>query len=140
MDERRPGPQAQASEQLRIELHRDPQAPAAARAAVRTWCPALAGGPPRRETLLLLVSELVTNAVRHSRGPAEAPIRLTAGIAGEAVRVAVTDAGEGFTARARPQRDPDRMTVGGHGLYVVDQAASRWGVDRVGGTRVWFEV
>jgi anti-sigma regulatory factor (Ser/Thr protein kinase) len=126
---------------LRLDLRRDVQAPAIARAAVDGWCPELEGGQARLETLLLLVSEIVTNAVMHSRAPADAPIVLTASVAGQKVEVAVIDAGEGFTPPAR--RTPgasDRMTIGGYGLYVVDCAASRWGVDGVGGTRVWFEL
>ena len=105
---------------LRLDLPRDPEAPAAARAAVDRWWPELAGGIPRLETLLLLVSEVVTNGT---------------------VKVTVADAGEDFTPP--PRRSPrasEGMTIGGYGLYVVDKAASRWGVDRDGGTRVWFEL
>jgi serine/threonine-protein kinase RsbW len=126
---------------LRLDLRRDPQAPAIARSAVDAWCPELEGGQPRLETLLLLVSEIVTNAVMHSRAPADAPIVLTAGITGQNVGVAVIDGGEGFAPPDRHMpRASDRMTIGGYGLYVVDRAASRWGVDREGGTRVWFEL
>jgi anti-sigma regulatory factor (Ser/Thr protein kinase) len=126
---------------LRLDLRSNPEAPASARAAVSRWCPELAGGQARLETLLLLVSEVVTNAVMHSSAPADAPILLTASATGETVHVVVVDAGEGFTPPApRTPRASDRMTIGGYGLYVVDQAASRWGVDREGGTRVWFEL
>jgi anti-sigma regulatory factor (Ser/Thr protein kinase) len=126
---------------LRLDLRRDAQAPAAARTAVGAWCPDLDGGAPRLETLLLLVSEVVTNAVIHSRGPADAPILLTASVSGGNVQVAVVDAGEGFTPPARRSpRASDRITIGGYGLYVLDRGASRWGVDREGGTRVWFEL
>jgi anti-sigma regulatory factor (Ser/Thr protein kinase) len=126
---------------LRLELNRDQEAPAAARAAIGEWCPNLAGDEPRRDTLLLLVSELVTNAVLHSQGPPDAPIQLSASVEDERVRVDVVDAGKRFTPAAReaPRARP-HATIGGYGLYVVDQAASRWGVDRAGGTRVWFEI
>jgi anti-sigma regulatory factor (Ser/Thr protein kinase) len=135
----RGGPQA-GHGPLQIELDRDPQAPATARAAVNRWCPALAGGAPRRETLMLLVSELVTNAVLHSPGPNDAPIRVRASVEREAVRIAVTDPGDGFAPPPAGGRPGGRMTIGGYGLHVVDRAASRWGVDREGGTRVWFEL
>jgi anti-sigma regulatory factor (Ser/Thr protein kinase) len=126
---------------LRLELRREPDAAAAARAAVREWCPDLAGGPARRETLLLLVSELVTNAVLHSQAPADAPIRVRASVDEQRVRVEVTDAGKRFTRVSRePPRPGARTTIGGYGLYVVEQAANRWGVDRACGTRVWFEI
>lgn len=48
----------------------------------------------------------------------------------------MTDGGSGFTATPR---DPSRVT-GGYGLFLVAQEANRWGVDREGGTRVWFEL
>jgi anti-sigma regulatory factor (Ser/Thr protein kinase) len=77
----------------------------------------------------------------HSPAPTDAPIRVTARVEQEKVRVAVTDSGEGFDPpREQPPRVRERMTVGGYGLYVVDQAARRWGIDEEGGTRVWFEV
>ncbi|TMK25871.1 MAG: ATP-binding protein [Actinobacteria bacterium] len=126
---------------LRLDLPRDREAPAAARAAVDRWWPELAGGIPRLETLLLLVSEVVTNAVTHSRGPKDSPIFLTVNVTNGTVKVTVADAGEDFTPP--PRRSPrasEGMTIGGYGLYVVDKAASRWGVDRDGGTRVWFEL
>jgi anti-sigma regulatory factor (Ser/Thr protein kinase) len=84
---------------------------------------------------VLLVSEVVSNAVLHSLGPADAPVLLAATIGEEVVHIAVTDAGRGFTLR-RPEPRAD----GGYGLYLLDQAARRWGVDQVGGTRVWFEL
>jgi anti-sigma regulatory factor (Ser/Thr protein kinase) len=126
---------------LRLELARGEDAPAAARTAVSEWCPELEGGEPRRATLLLLVSELVTNAVLHSQGPADAPIRISASVEDERVRVEVTDAGRRFAPAARaPPAAGSRPRIGGYGLYMVDQVASRWGVDRACGTRVWFEV
>jgi anti-sigma regulatory factor (Ser/Thr protein kinase) len=96
---------------------------------------------PRRETLVLLVSELVTNAVVHSPAAPEAPIHLTAQVVEDRVRVAVTDAGDGFAPvpRVIPPA-AERLAEGGYGLYLVNRAASRWGVDREGGTRVWFEL
>jgi hypothetical protein len=77
----------------------------------------------------------------HSRDRADAPILLTASVIDETVHVAVTDTGDGFTPPSYENfKPPQRMTLGGYGLYVVDQAARRWGVDRDGGTRVWFEL
>jgi anti-sigma regulatory factor (Ser/Thr protein kinase) len=121
---------------LELEFKRDRDAPSLARAAVIGRCANCELGASLLHTLVLLVSELVSNAVLHSRGPADAPITLTARVSSEAVRVAVTDAGAGFTPMPRT---PD-AAQGGYGLYLLDKAASRWGVDRVGGTRVWFEL
>jgi hypothetical protein len=74
--------------------------------------------------------------VLHSAGPHDSAIELTAAVGQEAVRVTVTDAGEGFTPG---ERDPMRLD-GGYGLYLVDKAATRWGVDPQGPTSVWFEM
>lgn len=121
---------------MRISLGRDPQAPSLARAA-------LTGFIEQSElaselgTLTLLVSELVSNAVLHSDAPPASGIVLRAHLLEpDAVRVEVIDCGSGFTAAPR---DPARAH-GGYGLYLVEQQATRWGVDRDGGTRVWFEL
>lgn len=90
--------------ELRLQLARDEQAPAAARRAVEGWCPPeLSGGAPRRETLVLLVSEVVTNAVLHSPRSVEGPIELTARVEEELIRVMVTDPGDGFTPPEPPR-------------------------------------
>lgn len=52
------------------------------------------------------------------------------------VRVEVIDAGSGFNVRRRE----DIGSRGGYGLFLVDEQASRWGMDREGGTHVWFEL
>lgn len=122
-----------AATSLELDLQRSPEAPGIARAAVSGLCHERGLSPSLCHTLLLLVSEVVTNAVLHSNGPAEAPILLAASIAKNRIRVTVTDAGHGFTRT--PKRRGD-----GHGLYLLDKSASRWGVDQVGGTRVWFEL
>jgi anti-sigma regulatory factor (Ser/Thr protein kinase) len=127
---------------LLLELRRDVHAPRAARAAIEGWRPpGLAAAAPRRETLLLLVSELVTNAVVHSPAAPDAPIQVAAHVVEDRVSVAVTDAGEGFTPPRRVlPPSPRRLVEGGYGLYLVNRTASRWGIDREGGTRVWFEL
>jgi anti-sigma regulatory factor (Ser/Thr protein kinase) len=121
---------------FQLKLTRGVEAPAAARAAMTARRDAFDLGASLFHTLVLLVSEVVSNAVLHSHGPTDAPILLTATITEDVLRVAVTDAGEGFT----PEPPTPGLTKGGYGLYIVDKAASRWGVDRVGGTRVWFEL
>jgi anti-sigma regulatory factor (Ser/Thr protein kinase) len=120
---------------LELELQRNVEAPAIARAALSGLCNDLDVSRSRKHTLMLLVSEVVSNAVQHSPGPADAPVLLAATVGEEIVHIAVTDSGRGFT----PKRHDPRAD-GGYGLYLLDQAASRWGVDQVGGTRVWFEL
>jgi anti-sigma regulatory factor (Ser/Thr protein kinase) len=91
-------------------------------------------GSDHLETLRLLVSEVVTNAVRH--GSEGAPVQLHASWNSH-VRVEVVDDGAGFTPapRNRPLEEP-----GGFGLFLVGTLADRWGVETNDGTTVWFEL
>jgi len=134
------GPREGARERARklcMRLERDPQAPSLARAAVRDFSVESELSPGAGATLALLVSELVSNAVLHSDAPPRSGIALRARVLGErAVRVEVIDNGSGF---APEPRDPARA-IGGFGLFLVNSQAARWGVDREGGTRVWFEL
>jgi anti-sigma regulatory factor (Ser/Thr protein kinase) len=87
--------------------------------------------------LRLLVTELVTNSVRH--GAVESDwIALDVEIYANAVRVVVTDPGPGFEPECKPQ--PHRDRPGGWGLCLVDRLADRWGVDAGDATAVWFEM
>jgi anti-sigma regulatory factor (Ser/Thr protein kinase) len=85
------------------------------------------------ETATLLVSELVTNAVRHAQTDTEVTCR----IRGTGVRVEVADDSiEPATITDRGVTDPS-----GRGLRIVDALASAWGVaDRDEGKIVWFEL
>jgi two-component sensor histidine kinase len=90
--------------------------------------------PDVDHTVCLLVSEIVTNSIRHA-GLSEADrIVLAARLTDDYARIEVRDNGPGF--------DPDvRHDAQGFGLRMLDKLASRWGVDTDGqGTRVWFEV
>jgi anti-sigma regulatory factor (Ser/Thr protein kinase) len=86
------------------------------------------------DTLVLLVSEVVTNAVLHARSD----IRLDIQPAGELVRVEVHDG-----SPVEPRVHHFHLTSGtGRGLRMLEQLARRWGVesDPAGGKIVWFEV
>lgn len=88
---------------------------------------------PTLEEVKLLVSELVTNGIRHGGPSAENLITLELALNGK-LRCSVSDRGPGFIAGAR------RRTTGGWGLALVEQLATRWGVTRSPeGTHVWFE-
>jgi anti-sigma regulatory factor (Ser/Thr protein kinase) len=84
------------------------------------------------ETLRLLVSELVTNAVRHGDG--DEPLELHARWNDE-VHVEVCDHGVGFSPAPRIGALDE---PGGFGLYLVGRLADRWGVETADGTTVWF--
>ena len=121
---------------LSLELERNVGAPGVARVAVSEQLEAAGIDGDFKETVVLLVSEVVSNAVRHSEGPADATIALRATITAGGVRVAVTDPGAGFTPRPRDPHQPGA----GYGLYLVERSASSWGVESDGGTTVWFEL
>ena len=114
-------------------LPRSVDGPGIARRLLADWfAPALANSTlvPAR----LLVSELVSNAVRHGCGR----ITLRAQLRDGRLLVEVIDEGQGFERELR-ERDFERRGTGRWGLSVVDTESSRWGIGR-GTTRVWFEL
>jgi anti-sigma regulatory factor (Ser/Thr protein kinase) len=118
-----------------VDLRRDPDSAAEARRALGEVSDHL---PPRRlEDARLLVSELVTNAIRHAGLDDDDVIRLVVVSGDRALRIEVCDPGPGFDA-GEPTPDPARPT--GWGLYLVRELADRWGVERNELTRVWFEL
>lgn len=80
---------------------------------------------------MLLASELATNALVHGDGQ----ITLRARLGQDHLLVELTDEGSGFE---RVLRRNDFWRIGGWGLGIVDDVASRWGVHE--GTHVWFEL
>ena len=86
-----------------------------------------------RDDAALLVSELVTNVVRHV--PTGTPMTVEVHLTQTALQVAVVD-GSTTPADARPP-----TAQGGHGLWLVAAVADRWGSEEHGrGKRVWFEL
>jgi anti-sigma regulatory factor (Ser/Thr protein kinase) len=91
----------------------------------------------------LLVSELVTNSVRHAGLPSEAGIEFSLRASHEVLMVEVADAGNGFDddSPTRPRAEAGVMRASGWGLFLVDRIADRWGAVQLDGeTRVWFEL
>jgi anti-sigma regulatory factor (Ser/Thr protein kinase) len=101
------------------------------------WLPASSGD--RRaaaEDVLLVVSELVTNACLHAEGPEELRIACTSKV----LRVEVVDGGAGQPAPRTPHR---AGRPGGHGMFIVQRLCLDWGVQRVPGEpgkTVWAEL
>src|SRR4051794_16543654 len=83
----------------------------------------------------LLVSELVTNSVKHANVSEDDSIMLDVDIKQEVVRVEVRDSGPGFE---RPETGPPADDEG-WGLFLVEQLADEWGVDS-GRRAVWFRI
>ncbi len=110
------------------------ETPALARHELERWLPETLL-EHERGALRLLVSELVTNSVRHVVGLAT-PVMLAVRVRAGTIRVEVHDGGAGFEPGTHEPRGAD----GGFGLFLVERMASRWGVERRDGTRVWFEL
>jgi anti-sigma regulatory factor (Ser/Thr protein kinase) len=89
------------------------------------------------EDMRLLVTELVTNSVRHAEAAPEAHVRLEVSVAADSVLLVVEDGGSGFAPAARTPDSPDDS---GWGLHFVERMSSRWGVNANGRTRVWLEL
>jgi anti-sigma regulatory factor (Ser/Thr protein kinase) len=102
-----------------------------ARDTLVTW-----GCRERIDDVVLLVSELFTNAVLHGAGGVEVGIEL---LGGARLRVEVVD--EGRRQHMPGPADPGVEAIGGRGLLIVDALASKWGNghDREGRTRMWVE-
>lgn len=123
-----------------LDLDRLPQAAKEARSLVRVVLAAW-GLEEHADTGTLLVSELVANAVRHSRGTrirvhVERP-------APDQLRFAVVD----YAPDRLPQsRTPGPDAVSGRGLPLIDEIADRWGyivegpASRPRTKRVWAEL
>jgi anti-sigma regulatory factor (Ser/Thr protein kinase) len=88
----------------------------------------------RMPDLRLVISEVITNAVRHG-GEGELLVAVTP--KQEFLCVQVTDTGDGFAPRPRAYA-PDED--GGFGLFLIERLTRRWGLTREdSNTRVWFE-
>ena len=110
----------------------------------RAWARDLLAGrvaAPVLDDVLLLLSELATNAVAHSDSGRTADGRVTVYVARTTamVHVGVTD--DGSDASAPAVRVPEADDDGGRGLWLVEMVAAGWGShrDEAGGA-VWFQV
>lgn len=105
----------------------------------RSWAAAVTHGllgGDQAQSLRLIMSELVTNALRH--GAEGERIDLAVTPKPEFLCVQVTDDGPGLAPRPRALETEEE---GGFGLFFVEQLTRRWGVTRENRrTRVWFEL
>ncbi|MEU5435181.1 ATP-binding protein [Streptomyces sp. NPDC020719] len=101
------------------------------------WLPAAtAEGRAAAEDVLLVVSELVTNACLHAEGPEQLRVSCTPKV----LRLEVSDRGAGQPAPRTPHR---AGRPGGHGMFIVQRLCLDWGVVRtpgVPGKTVWAEL
>jgi DNA-binding NarL/FixJ family response regulator len=115
-----------------LELEQDTLSPPTARrfvdATLRDW-----GCDPIVDDALLVVSELVTNAVTHAASDARLELRLAPGV----LRIEVSDNGTG----APEPQSIDVTRPSGRGLLLVSAMAVAWGIDPIpDGKVVWAEL
>jgi anti-sigma regulatory factor (Ser/Thr protein kinase) len=122
---------------LRMRLGSGPDAAAEARRALAKLRADL--DPPLMETLRLLVTELVTNSVRHTDCDS---LTLRIAIGKAAVLTEVADDAPAFDLESLGTSESAARDPGtGWGLFLVERLARDWGVKEDGSTkRVWFEL
>jgi anti-sigma regulatory factor (Ser/Thr protein kinase) len=111
----------------------DTRAPAIARRAVEELAADVDPGVLRDAQLL--VSEVVTNSIKHSGS--DEPIQLRIWERSTGLKIEVADGGFGFEP-ASPMTSSD--CEGGRGLLILETLADRWGTSRDARARVWFEL
>ena len=115
-------------ERFPSELHSARDARRFAAKVLTSW-----GCEELEDAVLLLVSELVTNAVIHAHSDVEVVLRLRP----QRVRVEIIDAATEYVQR----RDAASEDQSGRGMALTEALAAAWGVDTlVAGKSVWFEV
>jgi len=123
-----------------LELVPDLRAPHAARSFASEILTAWEMKASDIEAVQLVVSELVTNALRHA--PESPAITLQLLLAGDgSVQVRVSDSGRGAPERRSPP-DPGTGIENGRGVWIVDAFTHHWGTepDGHGGKTIWCEI
>jgi anti-sigma regulatory factor (Ser/Thr protein kinase) len=123
---------------LHRDLLRDQDAPACARRELEPFRAEL--DPLVYQDVALLITELVTNSVRHAGPDAGDRVLFDLAVTPGRVRVDVRDGGPGFSPVAR---EPGDQSPYHWGLHIVERLADRWAVvppNGTLGTLVWFEV
>lgn len=119
---------------VHVSLPSDFRAAGAARQSIRSLEPYVPSETV--QDLNLLVSELVTNSVKHASLLHDEAIEIDANPTDHGIRIEVTNPGRAELAnKVQP-----RASESGWGLLLVTKIASRWGVTTNGSTLIWFEI
>ena len=89
------------------------------------------------DAALLVISEMIANAVSHGSPIPEDDIEIRWAIKGDLLELSVLDAGSGGTLEPI---DFDEDSLSGRGLSIISRVADRWWVDMSQGTRVNAEL
>jgi len=93
------------------------------------------------DTAVLLTSEIVTNAILHSRSSNGGEVVITVLSQGQVVRVEVRDHGSDKVSVPCPRAEVSDLDDSGRGLLIVEELASSWGCDHgADATVTWFEL
>ena len=123
---------------MRFRLRPDARSPAEARRTLEAL--RLSLDDPIVDDAALLVSEVVSNSVRHAGLGAADTIEVRVRGSRSMLHVDVIDPGPGFEPKVDPRQDDGGQDNGGWGLRLLDQVATRWGVEHGDRTRVWFDL
>ena len=91
--------------------------------------------PDLLSNIMLVLTELVTNSVRHGSSPPDAGVEVEVRVDQRSLFLTVCDPGPGLD----PAIIPEPRDEGGWGLVLVDKLATRWGVTTNDHTCVWTE-
>jgi anti-sigma regulatory factor (Ser/Thr protein kinase) len=89
-------------------------------------------GTERGDDLMLAMSEIVTNSIRHGRGPRALKVWIDEGM----VTCEVTDHGAGPADPLAGYRPPDQLSTGGRGLWITQQLCDAFGMSHQDGRTV----
>jgi anti-sigma regulatory factor (Ser/Thr protein kinase) len=120
--------------EIDLRLRPDVNSPAEARRSLEALRPSL--NDLLVDDAVLLVSEIVSNSVRHASLDKSDAIHVRIRGSDSVLHVDVIDPGPGFD----PERVEPSEREGGWGLRLLDRLATRWGVERNDVTKVWFEL
>jgi len=116
---------------LTLSLEPTPRAPGMARQALRDWLRIVDCSDQTKQDVVLVVSELVTNAVVHAQSPPEVVATFDEG----RLRLEVHD-----RDRNPPAVRSEGGYIGGYGLRLVDRLTDGWGWEPTpAGKRIWVE-
>jgi anti-sigma regulatory factor (Ser/Thr protein kinase) len=122
---------------LRLVLPSNDRAPGIARKELARFARGVELVDREYDAVRLLVSELVTNAVRHAGARGGEKIGVCVQSSDATIRIEVRDHGIGFEL---PHPAPDPGADGGYGLLIVDRLSSRWGIEHNDESVVWCEL
>lgn len=111
--------------------------PAMARARIEAFLTRVGASPEAVDDALIVLSEMIANAVCHGLPTTDGSIEMRWSISGDLLELSVYDAGRGG---ALEPVDFDEDSLSGRGLGIIDRVADRWWVDMSQGTRVNAEL